>query len=58
MLSPLSVLRAHNLPRSKSVLGKERRFYVTVSDGVKSWKTRFVRSMRERVEWNQNVGAL
>jgi hypothetical protein len=57
-LFPLSVLRAHNLPHLKSLPGKERRFYVTVTSGEKKWQTRSMQSVDQHVEWNEKVDAL
>jgi hypothetical protein len=52
------VLKAHNLPRLKSLLGKDKRFYVTVTYKERIWKTRPVRSATQRVEWNEKVDTL
>ena len=53
----MPVLRAHNLPRLKTLLGKERRFFATVTDEERTWQTRSVRSVAQCVEWNENVDA-
>jgi hypothetical protein len=55
---PLSILRAHNIPRLKSFLGENRRFYATVTHGERTWRSRPVRRVAQRVEWNENVDAL
>jgi hypothetical protein len=57
-LLPPPVLRAHNLPRLKTLLGKKRQFYVTVTYGESAKRTRSVRSVAQRVEWNEAVDAL
>jgi hypothetical protein len=57
-LLPPPVLRAHNLPRLKTFLGRKRRFYATVTDEERTWKTRPVRSVAQRVEWNEAVNTL
>jgi hypothetical protein len=51
---PMPVLGVQNLPRLKT-LGRNRRFYATVTDGARTWRTRFVRSVGNRVEWNESV---
>ncbi|KAH9953284.1 hypothetical protein BGW80DRAFT_1451619, partial [Lactifluus volemus] len=53
----VTVLKAHNLPRIKTPLGRKRQFYVTVADGQRTWQTRSVRSVGQRVEWNENIEA-
>jgi hypothetical protein len=57
-LSSLPVLRAQNLPHIKTISRKESRFYVTVIAGARTWHTRAVRSIRNHVEWNEEVDAL
>jgi hypothetical protein len=52
------VLRAHNLPRLKGLLGKDKRFYATVTYRERIWQTRSVRSAAHSVEWNENVDTL
>jgi hypothetical protein len=54
----LLVLRAHNLPRLKTLFGKKRRFYVTVTDGMITKKTTAVRSVEQAVEWDEKLNAL
>jgi hypothetical protein len=52
----LPVLRAQNLPRLKTLLGwKKPRFYATVIYGGRTWQTRSVRGVAQRVEWNENI---
>jgi hypothetical protein len=51
---PMSVLRAQNLPRLK-ILGRNASFYATVTDGARTWQTRSVQSVGNRVEWNESV---
>jgi hypothetical protein len=53
----MPVLRAQNLPRLKT-LGRKRSFYVTVTDGARTWQTRSVQSVGNRVEWDENLDTL
>jgi hypothetical protein len=52
------VLRASNLPHLSALLGKERRFFATVTDGKRTWRSRPVRSVAQCAEWNEDVEAL
>jgi hypothetical protein len=52
------VLRAHGLPRLKTLFGKKRRFYVTATNGTIAKKTTAIRSVGQAVEWNQKLDAL
>ena len=54
----LLVLRAHKLPRLETLLGKERRFYVTVTDGTTARKTTAIQSVEQAVEWNEKLNPL
>ena len=54
-IRPLSVLRVHNLPCFETLLGKERQFYVTVTNGKSKQQTRSMQSTAQRVEWNENL---
>ncbi len=54
----LLVLRAHELPRLNTLFGKERRFYVTVTDGTTARKTTLIRGVEQAVEWNEKLDAL
>ena len=54
---PMPVLRAQNLPSLKK-LGRNRSFYATVTSGARTWQTRSVQSVGDRVEWNENVDTL
>jgi hypothetical protein len=54
----LLVLRAHKLPRLKTLFGKKRRFYVTVTDGTIAKKTTAIRSVEQAVEWDEKLDAL
>jgi hypothetical protein len=54
----LLVLWAHNLPRLKTLFGKKRRFYVTVTDGMITKKTTTVRSVEQAVEWDEKLNTL
>ncbi|KAF8812682.1 hypothetical protein BYT27DRAFT_7182387, partial [Phlegmacium glaucopus] len=54
----VTVLRTHELPRLKTLCGKKRRFYVTVTDGTITKKTTAIRSVKEAVEWNERLDAL
>jgi len=54
----LLVLRAHKLPRLKTLLGKERRFYVTATDGTTARKTTAIQSIEQAVEWNEKLDDL
>ena len=54
----LTVLRAHSLPRLKTLFGKKRRFYVTVINGTIAKQTSAIRSVEQAVEWNEKLGAL
>ena len=54
----LLVHRAHGLPRLKTLFGKKRRFYVTVTSGTIARKTTAVRSVGQAVEWNKKLDAL
>jgi hypothetical protein len=54
----LQVLRARKLPRLKTKFGKKREFYVTVTDGTTAKNTTAIRSVKEVVEWNENLGVL
>ncbi|KAH9956321.1 hypothetical protein BGW80DRAFT_267342 [Lactifluus volemus] len=56
-LLKVTVLRAQDLPRLKTFLGKKRRFHVTVTYGERTWESRSVRSVAQRVEWNDIVDA-
>jgi hypothetical protein len=56
--SPFLVLRAWNLPHLGALLGKERRFFATVTDGERTWRSRPVRSVAQCAEWNEDVEAL
>ncbi|KAH9960961.1 hypothetical protein BGW80DRAFT_922078 [Lactifluus volemus] len=51
----VTVLRAHNLPRLKTLLGKKRQYHVTVTYEERTWESRPVRSVAQRVEWNEVV---
>ncbi|KAF8815811.1 WD40 repeat-like protein [Phlegmacium glaucopus] len=53
----VTVLRTHKLPRLETLWGKERRFYVTVTDGTITKKTTTVRSVEQAVEWNEGLDA-
>jgi hypothetical protein len=55
---PLLVLRAHNIPRLKTLLGEKKRFYATVTYGERKWQSRPVRGVANRVEWNENIDTL
>jgi hypothetical protein len=54
----LKVHRAYNLPLLKALRWKQKRFYVTVAYGERTWRTRPVRSVTQRVEWNEDLDAL
>jgi hypothetical protein len=53
-----SVLRAHNIPRLKTILGESSRFYATVTYGENTWQSQPVRKVSQRVEWNESVDTL
>ncbi|KAF8967045.1 hypothetical protein BDZ97DRAFT_1916998 [Flammula alnicola] len=54
----VTVLRAHRLPRLKTLFGKKRRFYVTVTDGTIAKKTEAIRSVEQAMQWNEKLDAL
>jgi hypothetical protein len=54
----LSVLGVHNLPHLETLPGIERQYYVTVTNGKGTRKTRYIRSTGQRVDWNENLDAL
>jgi hypothetical protein len=54
----MSVLGVHNLPHLETLPGIERQYYVTVTNGKGTRKTRCIRSTGQRVEWNENLDAL
>ncbi|KAI0047859.1 hypothetical protein FA95DRAFT_1152439 [Auriscalpium vulgare] len=45
------VIRAQGLPRLKNMLGRERPFFLTVTDGVKKKKTQVTRRKEQYVTW-------
>ncbi|KAI0263042.1 hypothetical protein BC834DRAFT_998359 [Gloeopeniophorella convolvens] len=49
----VTVLRADGLPSIKSLFSKNRRYYVVVTDGVRTKKTRAVQSRDRTVQWNE-----
>jgi len=51
----VTVLRAQKLPRLKTLFGKKRRFYVTVTDGTIAKKTTAIRSVEQAVEWDEKL---
>jgi hypothetical protein len=51
---PVPVLGVQNLPRLKT-FGRNTRFYATVTNGARTWRTRFMQSVGNRVEWNESV---
>ncbi|KAF8812687.1 WD40 repeat-like protein [Phlegmacium glaucopus] len=53
----VTVLRTHKLPRLKTLWGKKRHFYVTVTDGTITKKTTAIRSVEQAVEWNERLDA-
>ncbi|KAF8815814.1 WD40 repeat-like protein [Phlegmacium glaucopus] len=53
----VTVLRAHKLPRLKTLWGKKRRFYVTVTDGTITKKTASIGIVEQAVEWNERLDA-
>ena len=54
----LSVLWAKGLPRLKTLLRRQRRFYVTVTNGTIVKKTTVIRSMGQAVAWDKKFDAL
>ena len=54
----LSVLRAQKLPRLKTLSGKKRQFYVTVTDGTIVKKTTAIRSVEQAVKWDEKLDGL
>ena len=54
----LLVLRAHKLPHLETLLGKERQFYVTVTDGITARKTTAIQSVEQAMEWNEKLNPL
>ncbi|KAF8879999.1 quinon protein alcohol dehydrogenase-like superfamily [Gymnopilus junonius] len=53
----VTVLRAHNLPRLKTMWGKKRPYYVSVTDGTTTRKTKPSPSVEQSVEWNEKLAA-
>jgi hypothetical protein len=54
----LPVVRADNLPRLKTLLWRKGKFYVTVTYGAITRRTRSVQRMENHVEWNEILDAL
>ncbi|KAI9437609.1 hypothetical protein H4582DRAFT_288128 [Lactarius indigo] len=52
------VLRAHDLPRMKKRLGPKRRFYVTVTNGAATEKTKSTQVDGSTARWDQTLGPL
>jgi hypothetical protein len=50
----MPVLGVQNLPRFKT-FGRNRHFYATVTDGARTWRTRFMQSVGNHVEWNESL---
>jgi hypothetical protein len=55
---PLPVVRADNLPSLKTLLWRKGKFYVTVSYGATTMRTRSVQRMENHVEWDEILDAL
>ncbi|KAH9476959.1 Vegetative incompatibility protein HET-E-1 [Psilocybe cubensis] len=49
------VVKAINLPILKNKLGKERRFYVTITDGTTTKKSKIMNSLNRSVMWDQTM---
>jgi hypothetical protein len=55
----MPVLRAHNIPRLKTVLGLRTKFYATVTYGATTRQTRSLqREGNNHVAWNENIDVL
>ncbi|KAI0274591.1 hypothetical protein BC834DRAFT_216 [Gloeopeniophorella convolvens] len=55
----LTVVRVDGLPRLKTLFrGKERKYYITATDGLRTEKTSAVRSREQSVQWDEMLSSL